>query len=375
MVITVLLGLISQKFFFGRDEYRARSGIFLIPPGILTWRPIWRALLNPLKIGNVVVDPPLILAPLAGVTNHAFRTMCMRLGGCGLVCTEMFSSYAIKFRDPKTNTMIDWTDEERPVAVQVFGGDPETVAIGAMAMEKAGADIVDINFGCPVPKVAKSGSGAVLLKDLNKSREILIAARQAVKGPLTIKTRIGWYADDVAVLDLAKTAEICGIDAITVHGRVAVQGYSGTADWDIIAEVKKHVRIPVIGNGDVRTPEDARRMFEHTGCDGVMIGRGSMGNPWLFARTAEYLRTGVIPPEPTYIERLDGAKQHAALLLELFGNDRAAKEMRGHLSWYIKGMPGAPKLRALLMTTKSVDEIGVILDEARSKCESRLVEA
>ena len=177
------------------------------------------------------------------------------------------------------------------------------------------------------------------------------------------------------MLDLAKTAEICGIDAITVHGRFASQGYSGTADWDIIAEVKKSVRIPVIGNGDVRTPEDAARMFEHTKCDGVMIGRGALGNPWLFGRIVEYFKTGIIPPEPTYIERLDGAKQHASLLRVLFGENRAAKEMRGHLSWYIKGMTGAPKLRAQLMTTKSVDEIGVILDEACSKCESRLIDA
>lgn len=331
--------------------------------------------MNPLRIGNIVVDPPLVLAPLAGVTNHAFRTMCKRAGGCGLVCTEMFSSYAIKFRDPKTKSMIDWTDEERPVAVQVFGGDPETVAIGARAMEKAGADIIDINFGCPVPKVAKSGSGAVLLKDLNKSREILIAARQAVKCPLTIKTRIGWGLDDVSVLDLAKTAEICGVDAITVHGRYAVQGYSGTADWDIIAEVKKHVRIPVIGNGDVRTPEDAKRMYEHTKCDGIMVGRGSLGNPWIFRRIAHYLETGEILPEPSFIQKLEGAKEHAALLKAVLGEYRAAKEMRGHLVSYLKGMPGAPKLRAQIMTTKSIDEIGVILDEACSKCESRLIEA
>ena len=305
---------------------------------------------------------------MAGVTNHAFRVMCKRAGGCGLVCTEMFSAYAIKFRDPGTNRMIDWTDEERPVSVQVFGGDPETVAIGAAAMQEAGADIVDINFGCPVPKVAKSGSGAALLKNLDRAREILIAARGAVSVPLSIKTRTGWAPGEVTVIELAKTAEICGVDAITVHARAATQGYSGKADWDIIAQVKKSVGIPVIANGDVTTPEDAARLFETTGCDAIMIGRASLGDPWVFNRISRYLDTGVVLPEPTRARRLDGAMQHAQLLKELLGEKRAAKEMRGHLVYYIKGMPGAPALRNRLMTTRSVEEIGEVLDEARSEC-------
>lgn len=326
-------------------------------------------------IGNILVDPPLILAPMAGVTNRAFRLMCKRAGGCGLVTTEMFSAYACKFRDPGTNTMIDWTDEERPVAVQVFGGDPETVAIGAKMLADAGADIIDVNFGCPVPKVAKSGSGAVLLKNLDMAREILIAARHAVSVPLTIKTRAGWGFGEKQALDLAKTAEICGIDAITVHGRVAAQGYSGKADWDIIAEVKESVRIPVIANGDVATPEDAAEIFERTGCDGVMIGRGALGDPWVFGRIAEYLRTGLLLPKPTVADKLEAAKRHAVLLREILGENRAAKEMRGHLIWYIKGMSGAPRLRDRLMTTKSIEEIEQILNEACSEHQSGLVEA
>jgi len=301
---------------------------------------------------------------MAGVTNRAFRVMCKRAGGVGLVTTEMFSAYAVKFRDPGTNTMIDWTDEERPVSVQVFGGDPETVAIAARRLQDAGADIIDLNFGCPVPKVAKSGSGAVLLKDLDKAREILIAARQAVSVPLTIKTRVGWGIGDRQVLDLAKTAEICGVDAVAVHGRVAVQGYSGRADWDIIAEVKQSVRIPVIANGDVITPEDAKQVIQRTGCDGVMIGRGSLGDPWVFGRIAEYLRSGQILPPPTTEEKLAAAKEHARMLLGILGEKRAAKEMRGHLVWYIKGMPGAPKLRGRLMTTRSIEEIEEVLDSA-----------
>lgn len=324
--------------------------------------------LIPLQIGSVVIDPPIVLAPMAGVTNYAFRLMCKRAGGCGLVATEMFSAYAIKFRDPKTRSMIDWTDEERPISAQVFGGDPETVAIGAKAVQDFGADIIDINFGCPVPKVAKSGSGAVLLKDLDLAREIMIATRRVITGPLMIKTRIGWGATDVKVIDLARIAEDCGIDAITVHGRTASQGYSGEANWDIIAEVKQAVSIPVIANGDIRSPESAARAFRHIGCDGIMIGRGALGDPWIFSRIAEYLKTGIPQSEPMSVTRLEGAKLHAMLLREVYGEDRAAREMRGHLLWYLKGMPGAPQLRAMLMQSKSIEEIGEILDEARSRC-------
>lgn len=322
-------------------------------------------MISPLHIANIRVYPPLVLAPMAGVTNRAFRLMCKRAGGVGLVTTEMFSAYAVKFRDPGTNTMIDWIDEERPVAVQVFGGDPETVAIAAKRLQDAGADIIDLNFGCPVPKVAKSGSGAVLLRDLDRAREILIAARQAVTVPLTIKTRVGWGVGEKQVLDLARTAEICGVDAITVHGRSAAQGYSGRADWDIIAEVKASVRIPVIANGDILGPQDAKEAFERTGCDGVMIGRGALGDPWVFGRIAEYLKTGTMLPAPTVGEKLAAAAEHALLLREILGESRAAREMRGHLVWYIKGMPGAPRLRAQLMATTSIEEIEGILRQAR----------
>jgi len=336
-----------------------------------------------------MVDPPLVLAPMAGVTNHAFRLMCKRAGGCGLVSTEMFSAYAIKFRAPLpgwlpgwrfpnrhpgshpgtgADSMIDWTDDERPVAAQVFAGDPETVAIGARALQEAGADIVDVNLGCPVPKVAKSGSGAALLKDLGLAREILIAARGALSVPLTVKTRLGWKPGEITVLDLARIAEVCGVDAITVHGRFAMQGYSGKANWDIIAEVKRSVGIPVIANGDIATPEDAARAFETTGCDGIMIGRAALGDPWVFRRISHYLATGKRLPEPTIMQRLDGARQHAALLRELLGEKRSAKEMRGHLVHYIKGLPGAAALRNRLMMTRSVDEITEVLDETRREC-------
>jgi tRNA-dihydrouridine synthase B len=309
------------------------------------------------------------------VTNHAFRLMCKRAGGCGLVTTEMFSAYAVKYRNPRTKTMIDWTDEERPVSVQIFGGDPETVAIAAKRLADSGADIIDLNFGCAVPKVVKTGSGAALLKDLDRAYQILTAARRAVTIPLTVKTRAGWAFGEKQGLDLARIAEACGADAITVHGRVAEQGYSQEADWDIIAQVKAAVRMPVIANGDIFGPTDAARVFAQSGCDGAMIGRGALGDPWVFARTAEYLRTGRIVPAPTFADKLAAAKRHGRLLTEILGQDRAAREMRGHVIYYIKGMPGAPKLRGRLMKTKSIDEIEAILDEASDQHQPGRIEA
>ena len=317
------------------------------------------------RIRDILIDPPLVLAPMAGVTNHAFRLMCKRAGGCGLVSTEMFSAYAVKFRNPGTASMIDWTNEERPVSAQIFGGDPETVAIGARALQEAGADIVDVNMGCPVPKVTKSGSGAALLKDLGLARDILTAVRQAVSIPVTVKTRLGWDAGDLAAVTLARIAEKCGIDGITVHGRFASQGYSAAADWEAIAEVKRSTGIAVIANGDVATPEDAARVFEVTGCNGIMIGRAALGDPWIFHRVSRYLASGEILPGPTIVERLDAAVEHAELLRRLLGEKRASKEMRGHVVHYIKGVPGAAALRNRLMTTRSIDEIRRILLSTR----------
>ncbi|MDH7602657.1 MAG: tRNA dihydrouridine synthase DusB [Armatimonadota bacterium] len=320
-----------------------------------------------LVIGGIRIDPPLVLAPMAGVTNHAFRIMCKRAGGCGLVCTEMFSAYAIKFRDPGTKTMIDWTDEERPVCAQVFGGDPETVAIGAKALEDAGADIVDINMGCPVPKVVRSGSGAALLKDLPRAKDILVAAREAVSVPLTVKMRLGWKVGEMVAVDLAQIAEECGVNAVTVHGRFAVQTYSDRADWGAIAVVRKSVGIPVIANGDIGTPEDAVKALEITGCSGLMIGRAARGDPWIFQRISRYMTTGEKLPEPTPAERLRAAIAHAELLCRIHGERRAAKEMRGHLIHYIKGISGAAALRNRIMTTESMEELLQVLRDALAR--------
>lgn len=300
-----------------------------------------------MRIGTVSIDPPVVLAPMAGVTNHAFRLICRRFGA-GLVWTDMISSCGIKYRNPRTLSMFDWTPEERPVAVQLFGADPRAMANAAKVIEESGADIVDINVGCPVPKVRKSGAGAGLCENLDTAREVMESVVQAVKIPVTVKTRKGLNERIVTAVEVARIAEDAGISAIAIHGRTAEQGYSGSADWGIIAEVKESVRIPVIGNGDVKSPEDAKRMLDETGCDAVMIGRASLGNPWIFRRTAHFLATGEIPPAPTNAERIEVALEHLRMMIELYGEDRGIREMRGQIAWYVRGMPGAAGLRRTL---------------------------
>ncbi|MDO8684933.1 MAG: tRNA dihydrouridine synthase DusB [Armatimonadota bacterium] len=316
-----------------------------------------------LQIGGVLIDPPLILAPMAGVTNPAFRLLCKRAGGCGLVCAEMVSSYALHYKNVRTQGMLLLIDEERPVSVQIFGAEADVMVDAARQVEEAGADIIDINIGCPVPKVVKTGAAGALLKDLVLAERIMLAVVAAVKVPVTVKTRSGWNSDHITAPELAARAQDAGVSAIAVHGRTVNQSYTGHADWNVIRRVKETVTIPVIGNGDVKVPRDAERMFRETGCDGVMIGRGALGNPWIFAATEKYLNSGVVSPSPSYRDRLTAAWEHAVMLAEIIDPNQAVRELRGQLAWYIKGSVGASAMRARLAKASSLEEIRSILDE------------
>ncbi len=323
---------------------------------------------RPLKIGPITIDTPLVLAPMAGVTSHAFRLLCKR-HGVGLVVTELLSSHAIHYKNAKTFGMFDWTDAERPVSVQLFGGDPAMMAEAAQVVEAHGADIVDLNMGCWVPKVAKTGAGATLLKDVCQAEAVVKAMVDAVKIPVTVKIRSGWDSSRTTGIEFAQRAQDAGAKAIAVHARFASQGFTGTADWSIIRRVKDIVTIPVIGNGDVETPEDAQRMLAETGCDAVMVGRAAMGNPWLFGDILHYLETGGHRPAPSLDDRIEAALFHLKTMAAVpsVGEARAVKEMRGLITHYFKGFPGVSTLRGQLVQTGSIAEVEDLLALARER--------
>ena len=324
--------------------------------------------LRPLRIGPITVDTPLVLAPMAGVTSHAFRLLCKR-HGAGLVVTELLSSHAIHYKNAKTFGMFDWNDAERPVSVQLFGGDPAMMAEAAQVVEAHGADIVDLNMGCWVPKVAKTGAGATLLKDVCQAQAVVKAMVDAVQIPVTVKIRSGWDPSHPTGIDFARRAQDAGAQAIAVHARFASQGFTGTADWSIIRRVKDVVTIPVVGNGDVETPEDAKRMLEETGCDAVMVGRAAMGNPWLFGDITHFLETSEHRPAPTLAARVEAALFHLKTMAAdpAVGEARAVKEMRGQLTHYFKGFPGVSALRGQLVQAGSIAEVEDLLGRAQER--------
>ncbi len=297
-----------------------------------------------LKIGNVELENNLILAPMAGVTDLPFRLLCKEQG-CGLMYTEMVSAKAILYKNRNTGPLMEVRPEEEPVALQLFGSDPEIVSDIAAQVEDGPYAFIDINMGCPVPKIVNNGEGSALMKNPKLVEQILTALVKKVKKPVTVKFRKGFDDDHINAVEIAKIAESCGVSAVAVHGRTRAQFYSGKADWDIIRQVKEAVKIPVIGNGDIFTPEDAKRMVEETGCDGLMIARGAKGNPWIFSRTLHYLETGELLGPPSREELKETILRHAQLQIQFKGEYLGLCEMRKHLSWYTVGLPHSSSLR------------------------------
>lgn len=313
------------------------------------------------KIGDVEIDNRVVLAPMAGVCNSAFR-LTVKEFGAGLVCAEMVSDKAILFNNPKTMNMLYIDENERPLSLQIFGGEKESLVEAAVYVDQnTTADIIDINMGCPVNKIIRCEAGARWLLDPNKIYEMVSAVVEKVNKPVTCKMRIGWDDDHIYAVENAKAAERAGASAISLHGRTRVQMYEGKADWDIIRQVKEAVNIPVIGNGDVTSPELAQKMLDETGVDAVMIGREALGNPWMIYRTVHYLETGELMDEPTVKEKVEIALLHLRRLVELKGEKVGVMEMRKHASWYLKGVKGNGKARKSLNQANTEQEMIDIL--------------
>lgn len=319
-----------------------------------------------LKIGNVRLENPYILAPMAGVTDLPFRLLCKEMGA-GLICMEMVSAKAISFHNKNTEKLMEIEEKERPVSMQLFGSDPDLIAEMAAQIEERPFDILDLNMGCPVPKVVNNGEGSALMKNPKLAAGIVRKTAKAIQKPLTVKIRKGFDEAHSNAVEMAKYLEDAGAAAIAVHGRTREQYYAGQADWDIIRQVKEAVSVPVIGNGDVTDPISAHKMMEETGCDGVMIGRASRGNPWIFRQLVEYDKTGNIPERPDVAELKAMILRHARLQLQYKGEYTGIREMRKHVAWYTAGYPHSAAIRRRVNEIETIGQLEEMLESIPEK--------
>lgn len=319
-----------------------------------------------LKIGNIELDSQVVLAPMAGVTNSAFKEVVRELGA-GLICTEMINDKALIHGNENTQKMIDISEFERPVSVQIFSNEVETLVKAAKVVDKLdNVDIIDINMGCPAPKITKNNSGSKILLYPELLYEMVKGVVDNVSKPVTVKMRIGWDENNINVVENALLAQKAGASAVFIHGRTTKQQYSGEANWEVIKQVKEALDIPVIGNGDIDSPQKAKAMLEYSGVDGIMIGRAAMGNPWIIHQVDHYLKTGELLDEPTIDDKINMIKKHANKLVSLKGEKVAIKEMRGHASWYLKGIKGANKFKVKLQEINTLDDLNNVLIEIKN---------